>query len=102
VEFSKSRSPKGWNATVQSILMSSWRCLGMGVGCGVGGWVAEKYGFVFLYHVAGFFVGSVCGVHIIMLMCRKCFVSEVCKNNVHVPKVQHVPFQEDQKRSEIQ
>ena len=71
VEFSKSKSPKGWEATVQSICVTSLRCLGMGVGCGVGGWVAETYGFIFLYQGAGTIVGVLCVVHLLMLLFRK-------------------------------
>ena len=71
VEFSKTRSPKGWTTTIQAIVTTSWRCLGVGIGSGVGGYVAEYKGFPYLYRGAGIIVGAVCVLHILMLgVCR--------------------------------
>lgn len=85
VEYAKSRSPKGWNSTVQSILMTAYQCLGTGIGSGIGGWVAETKGFIFLYRGAGIIIGSVCLLHIftliVKLIVRKCCCSSKNKNN---------------------
>ena len=72
VEFAKAKSPRGWDSTMQAILMTAWRCLGLGTGAAVGGWVMDRYGARFMYRGASIIVGCFFCLHVIIVSVAAC------------------------------
>ena len=77
VEFAKLKSPKGWDSTMQAILVTAWRCLGLGIGAAVGGWVMDNYGARFMYRGASFVVGAFLVFHLLFSIIGWC--SSLCR-----------------------
>ena len=68
----RAKSPRGWDSTMQAILMTAWRCLGLGTGAAVGGWVMDRYGARFMYRGASIIVGCFFCLHVIIVSVAAC------------------------------
>jgi MFS family permease len=72
VEFAKDKSPKGWDSTMQAVLVTTWRCLGLGIGAAVGGWVMDHYGARYMYRGTSFIVGGFFVLHVMFATAAWC------------------------------
>jgi MFS family permease len=71
IDFSAAAAPRDWATTFQSIL-SMTMSIGGGIGPMIGGHVMGRYGPVFMYRGAGWFITAVLFVHAaICLDCRR-------------------------------
>jgi MFS family permease len=71
IDFSAAAAPREWATTFQSIL-SMTMSIGGGIGSMIGGHVMGRYGPVFMYRGAGWFITAVLFVHaVVCLDCRR-------------------------------
>jgi MFS family permease len=72
IDFSAAAAPRDWATTFQSILSMTMSCIGGGIGPMIGGYVMGRYGPVFMYRGAGWFITAVLFVHaVVCLDCRR-------------------------------
>ena len=62
-------SPPDWKTTTMTLVQALTACLGPGIGTLVGGWVAQTYGFKFMYRLWGYVFTVVLAFHLLAWAC---------------------------------